>query len=179
MDELTHRYIRGDGNALAELFIEKQPSLRLLAYQYCRDAETAKDVVQEVFEKLAGLEPELRASWFGTDSGNLSAWLHVAVRNKAMDVVKVRTKRGKILESVRYASTGTLENKASERICRDDIQKILGNLQPRQREVLTMHIDGYRNEEIADSLGITYNTVKNNIYEARQRIRRLWRTFME
>jgi DNA-directed RNA polymerase specialized sigma24 family protein len=44
---------------------------------------------------------------------------------------------------------------------------------------MTMHIEGYRNEEIAETLRITYNTVKNNIYEGRQRLRRIWRIFME
>ena len=179
MDKLTERYIRGEARALSELFTGMQASLRLVAYHYCRDAETAKDIVQEVFEKLAALDGETRAAWFGKENGNLAAWVYVAVKHKAMDDSKVRTNRGKILESVRYASSESLENGVNDDLCREGLDRMLERLQPRQREVMAMHINGYRNEEIAESLRITYNTVKNNIYEGRQKLRKIWRTFME
>jgi DNA-directed RNA polymerase specialized sigma24 family protein len=45
--------------------------------------------------------------------------------------------------------------------------------------VIELHIEGYRNEEIADRLNLSYNTVKNNIYEARQKLKNIWLRFME
>lgn len=179
MDKLTERYIRGESGALSELFTNMQSSLRLVAYHYCRDAETAKDIVQEVFEKLAGLDRDTRAAWFGKENGNLAAWTYVAVKHKAMDDSKVRANRGKILDSVRYVSSDRLDNGVNDDLCREGLGHMLDHLQPRQRQVMTMHINGYRNEEIAESLRLTYNTVKNNIYEGRRRLRTIWRTFME
>jgi RNA polymerase sigma-70 factor (ECF subfamily) len=179
MDKLTERYIRGDAEALSELFTGMQASLRLVAYHHCKDAETAKDLVQDIFEKLAGLDLETRASWFGREDSNLQAWLHVAVRHKAMDDAKIRGNRGKIMDSVRYTIANSQQNGVHESFGREGMLRMLDNLQPRQREVMTMHIEGYRNEEIAETLRITYNTVKNNIYEGRQRLRRIWRIFME
>ena len=179
MDKLTERYIRGESGALAELFTSMQASLRLVAYHHCKDAETAKDLVQDIFEKLAGLDLEKRASWFGREDSNLQAWLHVAVRHKAMDDMKIRGNRGKILESVRYASVDRESVIVHDGLSHEGLVKMFECLQPRQREVMTMHIEGYRNEEIAETLRITYNTVKNNIYEGRQRLRRIWRIFMD
>lgn len=179
MDLLTQRYIKGDHEALSGLFTAMQASLRLVAYRYCRDAETSKDIVQEVFEKLTGLDLETRNAWFGNEKGNLSAWLYVAVKHKAMDHAKVMSNRGKIMDSVRYVSTDRLENGVNDDLYREGLSRMLDQLQPRQKEVMCMHINGYRNEEIAETLRITYNTVKNNIYEGRQRLRKLWRTFME
>jgi RNA polymerase sigma-70 factor (ECF subfamily) len=179
MDELTHRYIHGDPKALSDLYATLQSSLRLVAYHHCRDKETAKDLVQDIFEKLSGLDLETRASWFGREGSNLQAWLHVAVRHKAMDDVKIRGNRGKILESVRYASVDRESVVVHDGLSREGLLKMFECLQPRQREVMAMHIEGYKNEEIAESLRITYNTVKNNLYEGRQRLRRLWRIFME
>ena len=179
MDELTQRYIQGDAEALSEIYRRLQASLRLVAYHHCRDKDTAMDIVQDVFEKLSGLDVETRASWFGREDANMQAWLHVAVRHKTMDFVKIRSNRGKILESVRYASIDDQSIVVHDGLSREGMVKMFECLQPRQREVMTMHIYGYKNEEIAESLRITYNTVKNNLYEGRQRLRRLWRIFME
>ena len=55
---------------------------------------------------------------------------------------------------------------------------MLNSLQPREKEILKLHLEGYSNDEIAKYLGISYNSVKNNIYEAKKKLKELWSIFM-
>jgi RNA polymerase sigma factor (sigma-70 family) len=96
-----------------------------------------------------------------------------------MDHQKIKANRERIDVSVRLIYRQDTLNIAFDKLSSDELVRMLDLLQPRQREILHLHIIGYRNEEIAEKLGITYNTVKNNIYEARLRLRKLWAVFME
>jgi RNA polymerase sigma-70 factor (ECF subfamily) len=179
MNQLTAKYLSGDPSATSEIYRNLQPKLLLTAYFYCRSKETARDIVHDVFEKLIRLPLEKRAEYFDSSDGNIEAWLYVAVRHKAMDHRKISVNREKIDLSIRFVSKSDTVNNAFERISKADLLRMLEHLQPRQKEILNLHISGYKNEEIAEKLDLTYNTVKNNIYEARQRLRKLWTVFME
>jgi len=179
LDQMTPGYLSGDPSAAAAIYSVMQQKLLLIAYHYCRNRESSQDIVQDVFEKLVGLTLERRNEYFGTEDGNIEAWLYVAVRHKAMDHQKIKANRERIDVSVRLIYRQDTLNIAFDKLSSDELVRMLDLLQPRQREILHLHIIGYRNEEIAEKLGITYNTVKNNIYEARLRLRKLWAVFME
>lgn len=179
MDTNTERFITGDSDALQRIFLEQQARLLASAYGQCRDRELSQDAVQDVFEKLCRMEPAKRLEYFGREDSNLEAWLRVAVRHRVQDILKVRANREKKDDDNCYAVTDRVENGVRGRLSQQGFSEMLGQLQFRQREVMELHMAGYRNEEIANMLRITYNTVKNNIYEARQRLRRLWPGYME
>ena len=58
------------------------------------------------------------------------------------------------------------------------IKHLLNNLPKREREVIELHLQGYKNEEIATQLNISYNTVRNTLHNAKQHIKKLWQLFM-
>ena len=58
------------------------------------------------------------------------------------------------------------------------IKHLLNNLPNREREMIELHLQGYKNEEIATQLNISYNTVRNTLHSAKQRIKKLWQVFM-
>jgi RNA polymerase sigma factor (sigma-70 family) len=179
MDTHLERYISGDPDALTPLYLQHRPRLLLLAYGACRNREVARDAVQDVFEKLCRLTMQQRRDYFGTDRSTLEAWLRVAVWNRVNDILKVSAAREKKNEANRYRMAVNSENGVIHRLSEDAYTALMGRLQCRQREVMTLHVMGYRNEEIAGMLHLTYNTVKNNIYEARQQLKRHWRDYME
>jgi DNA-directed RNA polymerase specialized sigma24 family protein len=41
-----------------------------------------------------------------------------------------------------------------------------------------LHLQGFKNEEIANQLNISYNTVRNTLHSAKQRVKKLWQLFM-
>lgn len=179
MDLLTSQYISGDNSAIEELYRRHSQRLLLTAYKYCRDKDMAEDVLQDIFEKLIRMDPEERRSRFSAETDNLEAWIFVSLKNRAMDKVKVLGNREKIMQSIRSSHTVEISNGCDESFLRDGLNNILQRLQPRQKQIISLHLEGYRNEEIAERLRLTYNTVKNNIYEARLKIARFRRHFLE
>lgn len=179
MNTLIQRFIQGDPEALNEIYAQLAPRLKAMAYRYCRQAENASDVVQDVFAKLAAMDIERRIEYFGSKDANLEGWLMVCVKHRAMDVVKIEENRRKKSPEVRSNIADQTLNLSEDVLTRQRFQYICRYLQPRQREVIELHIEGYRNEEIADRLKLSYNTVKNNIYEARQKLREIWHKWME
>jgi RNA polymerase sigma factor (sigma-70 family) len=179
MDTHIERYIAGDPEALTPLYLQHRPRLLLLAYGVCRNREIARDAVQDVFEKLCRLTLQQRRDYFGTDRSNFEAWLRVAVWNRVNDILKVSAAREKKKEANRSKMAVNSENGVFDTLSKDAFTSLMRRLQSRQREVMTLHVMGYRNEEIAGMLHLTYNTVKNNIYEARQLLKRHWRDYME
>jgi len=176
---IIERYMEGDPEALKIIYNEHRPRLLLVAYGICRNRELSDDAVQDVFEKLCRLTPEKRRDYFGHEQSNLEAWLRVAVRHRVNDILKVSAAREKKNDDSRSRMPTSVANDVDETLDRNGLQALMGRLQFRQREVMTLHVMGYRNDEIAMMLDLTYNTVKNNIYEARQRLKRHWRAFME
>ena len=175
---LLDEYIEGNNYAVAELYSRFKNRLLLLAYNYCRDKEMSRDIVQDVFEKLLLLPIEKRKDYFGKIDSNIEAYLSVIVKNKCIDSRRVTNNRGKVLSDIRYPFDTSEKNASLERFCLDGLKEMLSNLQPREQQIIQLHIDGYKNEEIADHLNITYNTVKNNIYEAKKKLKNLWNLFM-
>ena len=171
-------YIQGDNQAVAELYTRLKDRLLLLAYNYCRNKEMSQDMVQDLFEKMMSLPVKKRNDYFGRLDTNIEAYLSVAIKNKCLDAKKINNNREKILYSVRYLFNPTIKNSSLEKFCHDGLKVMLGKLQPREKEIIQLHLDGYSNDEIADRLNLTYNTVKNNIYESKKKLKNLWELFM-
>ncbi len=179
MNTLILLFLQGDPEAFDQIYELLSPRLKAMAYRHCRNTENARDVVQDVFTKLAAMDSQTRMEHFGKSEANLEGWLMVSVKHRAMDMVKIDESRRKKSPEVRSTFAGETQNRSEETMTHERFQSMCNFLQPRQREVIELHIEGYRNEEIADRLNLSYNTVKNNIYEARQKLKNLWLRFME
>jgi RNA polymerase sigma factor (sigma-70 family) len=175
---LIAEYIEGRSYAVGELYDRFKNRLLLLAYNYCQDKELSRDIVQDVFEKLLILPVEKRKEYFGTPDINILAYLTVIIKNKCIDAKRISSNREKILNSSRYPFNSSIKITSLERFSIDGLNEMLTNLQPRERQIIQLHINGYSNQEIASSLNISYNTVKNNIYDSRKKLKNLWNLFM-
>jgi hypothetical protein len=50
----------------------------------------------------------------------------------------------------------------------------LKHLSPKEAEVFKLHLDGFSNDEIKEKLGVSYATVKNQLYDAKKKLRKIW-----
>lgn len=178
MTRLTQQFIKGEDRAFDEIYQLLSPRLKVTAYRFCRNNETAMDVVQDVFAKLAAMDIRSRIEHFGGEHANIEGWLMVSVKHRAMDIIKIETNRRKKGQDVLYTVEDQTNSLSEEHITHERFSQMCEKLQPRQREVMTLHIQGFRNEEIAERLDLTYNTVKNIIYEARLKLKELWLKYM-
>lgn len=177
-DEIK-QYIKGSNEALGDLYAILKPKLLLVAYAHCRSLEKSNDVVHDVFTKLLSLNTKQREQLFSIIEKSLESYLKVAVRNRTLDIIRVERNREKIIIAIRHIFDSSTENEAQSRFYKDSLGLLLNDLPAREKEIIELHIKGYDNEEISIKLNISYNTVKNNIYEVRIKLRKVWDHLMK
>lgn len=135
--------------------------LGMYAMRIVGDAAEAEDMVQDAFAKAWAYVEE------GGDIGNLRAFMYRAVRNACL--THLRDKR----EMLGADSLPEVAEEDIDTSMRDAmIWKAIDSLPDRCREVFLMSKrDGLTNEEIADELGLSIKTVKNQMTKAFARLR--------
>lgn len=146
---------------MEELFRYNYRPLCLYALHYLGDSDMAEDVVQECF---ATLWEKLEA---GLAVTNRRAYLYMTVRNRCLDQLR---RKGMQTESLKpYDTYGIIDDDDAQE--RSQIEARLwtaiDSLPEKCREVFLMSKrDGLKYEEIATELGISENTVRNQISKA-------------
>lgn len=146
---------------IEDLFRLNYRPLCLYALHYLQDTALVEDVVQECFTTLWEKMGQ------GTDVKNRRAYLYMTVRNRCLDHLR---RKGLPTESLKPHDTyGIIDDDDAEE--RSQIEARLwtaiDSLPDKCREVFLMSKrDGLKYEEIADELGLSVNTVRNQISKA-------------
>ncbi|TZF81121.1 RNA polymerase sigma-70 factor [Pedobacter sp. BS3] len=158
------RVARGD-DSLDELFRELYPRLLYFAVQLVKDSASAEDIVQGAF--IAYLENSEELS---PDKNVIKSFLYKAVKNAGLNSLR----HHKVVEKFRL----TLEEEPSEDSVMSSLMRseILGEIHTAlaslpescQRISKMGYLDGMKNKEIAEELGISINTVKSQKQRAIQ-----------
>ena len=135
--------------------------LGMYALRILDDAQTAEDVVEDAFTKAWQLIED------GKDFADFKSYMYRMVHNGCISFL--RSKKETVgLEFVPEAYEDTVDT--SERDAR--IWKAIDDLPEKCREVfLLSKRDGLSNEEIAEKMGISIKTVKNQMTKAFSRLR--------
>jgi RNA polymerase sigma-70 factor (ECF subfamily) len=153
-----------DGQAM-ELVYDRYGGLAYgLAMRILGDSGRAEDVVQEVFLGLWR-----RPGSFDPQKGTFRTWLMTLVRNRAIDNLRGRNRRGhgevELPAEVRDLSASTNPWPAvSLSLERDVVHEALASLPQEQRQAIELaHFSGYTHVEIAHQLGLPLGTVKGRM----------------
>jgi len=176
--DLGMNYIHGDDESLGELYTLYYSSLIMIAYKYTQSTEKSKDLVGFVFEKLLCLNTHKRQTIFLHPTKGLYPLLISIIKNKALDDIKQHKVREEIKKQMVSLTNAISTNSIFNRFEEDAIKQLLFNLPNREKEILQLHLQGFKNEEIANQLQISYNTVRNTLHSAKQRVKKLWQLFM-
>lgn len=145
-----------------EIFFRKlYLPLGMYALRIVDDADVAEDMVQDAFlntwERLEG----------GLEISNFKAFMYRSVRNECLSYLS--SLKEKVGEEF-IPEVGEDEIDTSFRDAR--IWRAIDELPEKCREIFLMSKrDGYSNEEIADELGISIKSVKNQMTKAFTRLR--------
>ena len=174
--ELVAKIEEGDLQAFQQLYEEFYVSLCVYARRFTRANEIAEEVVQDVFLTLWEQQGRL------TITASLKAYLFTSVRNRCLDHLKhlqvvnryneyysnlLRDAEDLYIFSQEsgdaWLIAGELEKKLTDAV----------DLLPEQcrRIFMLSRYDGYKNQDIADNLGITINTVQRQISIALEKLR--------
>ncbi len=154
-----------------KLFENLYPQLCVFAYKYLNDLELSKDLVQEVFLKV--WEDKITFQSENHETG----FFYKAVKNKCLNYLK--SKRYKATE--RYELTDledydTEEFHISEAVVVETtavIENAINTLPEKAAKVIRLSIEDYTNNEIANELSISVNTVKDHKKVAYRKLRNL------
>ena len=143
-------------------------TLRPAAMNLTRDADDAKDLVQETLLKALLNKDKFKA---GT---NLKAWLYTIMRNTFINNYNKITKRSSNIDSTEYFQyfntnqNYITHNGATSDFVVRDINEAIAGLGTDYRTPFMMYYIGYKYMEIAEKLQIPIGTVKNRIHIARK-----------
>ena len=147
---------RGDRKAFSEVFDHYFSALAAFGYKYVEDRDIAEDMVQEVFisfwEKRKDFEHILAVKSF----------LYTSIRNKCLNHLKHEAVKKKHESSLAYEMNS--DHEFSGRVIEEEVFNSL-HMQIRElpkgaQEIMLLALNGLKNPEIAEELGVSVNTVK-------------------
>ena len=136
------------------------------AFQFISDAETCKDIVNDVFEKTWNLYESLQQE-------TITAYLYANVRNKCIDHLRhslVKEQYADFYKAITQEEADNDFSEREERIAR--IEKVIEELTDPTKTILKeCYYENKKYQEVADEFGISTNGVKKHIMKALRLIR--------
>ncbi|MFO7571813.1 MAG: sigma-70 family RNA polymerase sigma factor [Gaiellaceae bacterium] len=175
---LVARVAGGDADALRILYERFGRIVYAFALRHTRDPGLAEECTQDAFVVLWR-----RADAFDPARAKLTTWLLVVTRNKAIELLRARSRRPVAVDDVDYESiledTGPGPSEvAEESDLSQRVAEALAELPAEQREVVSLaYFDGLTHDEIARVIGIPLGTVKGRMRLALERLRGLVDTY--
>lgn len=168
--QLMQRVADGDADALRSLYERYGRIVYSFALRHTRDAGMAEECTQDAFLVLWR-----RASTFDPARAKLTTWLLTITRNRAIELVRQRSRRPDPVSEVSLA--GSAPDPSAVAVESDQSQRVaeaLAELPPEQREVVSLaYFDGLSHTEIAELIGAPLGTVKGRMRLALSRLRAL------
>ena len=170
--DLFHAHARGDKNAFEQLYKLYFPRLYAFSFKIINDNSLAKDLVQNVFIKI----------WESPESVNIEnpeAFIYQMVRNaclnyirhlKVVDNLKSKVKDHYLGEELYYIDmVGNKPYILIEKELEGRIRDVMNSLPEKCLAVFRLsRINGLKNREIAEQLGISIKAVEKHISKALQ-----------
>lgn len=174
-EELWNLCINGDKSALEELYKRFYPTLVLYGEKLIIDKEIVKDCIQELFVKLIRNHHKLKKTLY------VKSYLLKALRNTIFDFLKKmkNTEDISLYENSFLSEDIFPELFPDEETTSDSHVRILmlayKKLPSRQQEIIYLYyISDLKHEEIADILGINYQSSKNLLFRSLSNLRNLY-----
>jgi RNA polymerase sigma-70 factor (ECF subfamily) len=164
------RVADGDADALRELYDRYGRIVYGMTYRVTKDAQLAEEATQDTFVTLWR-----RAGSYDPERAKLTTWLFVIARNRAIELVRARTRTPEPQQEVEPIGE---ESDPSDLVALGDdaerIARALAELPEPQLEVITLaYFHGLSHGEIAERLAEPLGTVKSRIRLGLNRLRAL------
>jgi RNA polymerase sigma-70 factor (family 1) len=168
--KLLQQIADGDNHAFTTLYRRYWEGLFVTAAKALRSKEEAADVVQDVFLSLWKRRNEINVQ------GSLSAYLHMSVRYKCIHYIEKNIIRRDYLLQLSEVEVSNSSTNAEINLQLKEMQQALSNtvakMPAKMQEVYKLSRQEHLSyKEIADSMGISVETVKKHIQHALHLIR--------
>lgn len=167
MENLGKEDIIKDKYQINDYFDIWYPSLVVFAKQFLSNQAEAEDVVQNAFVKL------FENFESGKNINAMKGYLYRIIRNECLNVIKhqkVKQRYGSEMENVIHTEKYYVQ-KVIEEETMATLAAAVETLPPQCKQVLYLSLNGLKNNEIAEDLNISVNTVKSQKLKAYRRLR--------
>jgi len=155
--DLVARIVDGDAGAEAELVAIFERPLRAMIWFRVRDAEAARDLVQDVF--VAALQGLRRKQLL--EPSRLAAFLHGIAKNLANDFIRKASRRPLHVEVEPDASWADARSQFEATARLREVARALDELDPEDRRLLTLTlVEGCKPGEVAAQMGVSSEVVR-------------------
>lgn len=176
--QLIEAYLAGDENGFTTLVRKYEKRLQAYAYRKIHNYQTAEEIVQDAFYKayvmLSSLtEPDKFVGWIHAITKRLCIdWIRKENQKKTLQTEPLHTCSAELVDIAcrRYQEAACEESSKAAQSKR--VQELLQKLPKVERRVVRQHyLNGWTCQEIAESFGMSPNTVKSHLYRARKRLK--------
>lgn len=155
---------------IGDVYKKYHSILSFFALKYTKSYSEAEDIVQSVFEKLLEKDIDLE------NDKALKSYLFSAVHNESLNFIKRDNIKKKFTDySINHESESDESNYLLDRMEAEILFEIFSKIDALPKECNKVFklsfIENYSNQEIADKLGISINTVKSQKSRAKQILR--------
>lgn len=144
---------KGDVTAFKQFFEGFYPSACLFANKYLKDTDLAEDLAQEAFIEYWKIRERF------TEIKAIKGFIYTVIRNKCLNQLKINQNREHILKDILSS-----DDYFYDLIIEEETYRIVHNavdkLAPQSRKIVLLSLEGLKNQDIADRLEISLNTVK-------------------
>ncbi|MDR4987588.1 MAG: RNA polymerase sigma factor [Bacteroidales bacterium] len=146
-----------------------QNNLKYFAYTLTSNYEDAQDLVQETFLKALTNRDKF------TDNTNLKAWTFTIMKNTFINNYRQNVRNNTLVDKTDDLYFLNLTKESSIGLPDSDyavkeIQKVISQITPEQRQPFEMYNQGYKYKEIAETLNLSIGTVKSRIFFTRKKL---------
>lgn len=157
--DLTPYLNMGDPDAFKTVFLHFYPLLCSFAHNIVHDSSDAEDIIEELFTNLWKKHPSFESE------NHLKAFLYRSAKNACLNSIKLSARSG-MRNSLYADENGYAEEAYINEIIRAeilrDVYAAIESLSPQCSKIITMsYVEGKSNQEIADELNLSLQTVKN------------------
>lgn len=154
-------------NVYTNIVRENQSGLMRYALNFLGSVDDARDVVQDVFEKL----------WIHAERIEVEkakGWLYTCAHNTMLNFIK-RRNRLSYVQSIQLDAGSSVDRFSFE--SNEIIEKTVSMLPPLQKSILLLRdLEGYTYEEIGDLLELNPSQVKVYLFRARLKVKNQLKT---
>jgi RNA polymerase sigma-70 factor (ECF subfamily) len=162
-DILVAGILRNDYASYNQLFVSYYSRLCVFVFGITQSYSASEDIIQELFIRLWINRQKLEIH------DSVSGYLYKSSRNAALNYLRAEKNRQKSVQNIPVQESQTEENLIDQVEFSAALYQCIEQLPQRSREVFKMsRLDGLKQQEISDQLGISVKTIKNQIWKSLQ-----------
>jgi len=155
----------GDKESYRAIFKRLYPVMCLFAAKFLNDSDDSEDVAQDVFIELWNQRIKFESF------EQIKAFLYLSIKNRCINFIKHTNVKRSYVQQAIYETDSFFDESVIEAEVIQNLNSAISCLPPQQKQVIILSMQGLKNEEVAQSMGISINSVKLYKKNAYQQLR--------